>query len=113
MDQRFRLAAAAGEHEQQALKEQENDQQQEDRDAEGPQPLGNPQGRSQHADVRCPEQDGFIDEIIGALGNEADEHRQCRKAQEMHRVAQPVGQVIDQHVDADMRARGESVRQRP
>ena len=113
MDQRFRLPPAAGEHEQQAFEEQENDEQQEERDAERPQPLGNPQRSTQHADVRCPEQNRFIDEIIGALGNEADEHRQCRKAQEMHRVAQPVGQVIDQHVDADMRARGESVRQRP
>ncbi len=31
----------------------------------------------------------------------------------MHRIAQRRRQMIDQHVDADMRARGERMRERP
>ena len=113
VDERFRLASPPREHQQQALDQQQRDQQDEHRDAERPQPLRDPERRAQHADVGRVEENGFIDQVVGTLGDEAHEHQQRREAEQMHRIAQPRREMIDQHVDADMRARGERVRERP
>src|SRR5213076_158554 len=51
MNEPFGLAPAAGEHQQEAFKEQEEYEDKEHADAEGPQSLRDPQRRTQHADI--------------------------------------------------------------
>ena len=91
--QRLGLAPAPGQHQQETFDEQEDDEQQKHPDAERPQPLRNPQRRAQHADVGRAEQERLIDEVVGALGDEAHEHRERREAQQVHRnsAAGPAG----------------------